>query len=399
MPIRSVDSSPLRPDLFGKKIGQVVKQMRDDEIDLWVTVSRESNEDPMVSDLGLDGIVFPVAAVFDSSGERTALVGHYDVETVRKSGFYNLIVDYEREGAVPALCKLVRKRKPRKIAVNTSENFPLADGLSSGLKQYLQRGLGEYGGTTLVSSENLIVCLRTILVPEELELVKRSISKCEEIFRATEEGFMKRGRTDKEIHEFMLGLVREQGLERAWEQAPAMHIGGHPESHMAYRNEALEAGDFLKIDFGVKYEGYCSDIQRVYFVGSGAVPRPIRKAFETAVSANDAAIDALRAGVQGWLVDKAARDVVTSAGYPDYPHGTGHPLGRFVHDVGPSLGPLWPERAGGAEKTVQAGMVFTIEPSIRAKEGACNLEQDVLVGEGEGVVRLSSRQHDLIYIK
>ncbi|HZW57546.1 MAG TPA: M24 family metallopeptidase [Nitrososphaerales archaeon] len=69
-------------------------------------------------------------------------------------------------------------------------------------------------------------------------------------------------------------------------------------------------------------------------------------------------MSALRAGIEGYLVDKAARDVVATADYPDYPHGSGHPIGRFVHDVGPALGPPWPERSGARRGTAIWSRMF-----------------------------------------
>ena len=125
----------------------------------------------------------------------------------------------------------------------------------------------------------------------------------------------------------------------------------------------------------------------------------VKKMFKTARQANDAALRVLRPGVEGYVPDQASRGVVLASGYPDFPHGTGHALGRAAHEVGPALGPRWPERYGrAAEKKVRPEMTFTVEPSVYGPYGVCNIEQDVLVTE-DAWVPLSTSQDEIIRIR
>ena len=390
---RKLESSPLNPKFMGEKVGLVRRAMKENGIDAWIIFSREANEDPLVADLGLGSLVFRAAAVLDSNGNSIVCLNPFDVQTIRKRGFYEQIHDYGSAGIGQKLYEVVSGLRPEKIAVNTSEDFSLADGLSSGLRNYLVRSLQEYGDK-LVSSEELVISLRAKLIPREIELVKKSVAKCERIYDETED-FINTERTDKEIHDFMKKKVSSKGLEVAWDQAPSVAIGRFPASHLSYVNRKLRKGDFLRIDFGVKYEGYCSDIQRVFFMGDGAIPSELQRMFDTATRANDSCITAMKEGVPGYIGDKAARDVVLSAGYPDFNHGTGHAVGRFVHEVGPQLEPRWPDLITVADRPIQSSMVFTVEPSVQGKFGLCNLEQDVMV-TGNGVIRLSKRQDDFI---
>ncbi len=168
--------------------------------------------------------------------------------------------------------------------------------------------------------------------------------------------------------------------------------------HIGYHNTTIRNGDFVKLDFGVNYQGYCSDIQRVYFVGPGNIPTSVKKMFETAREANDAALDILKPGEIGYKVDGAARKLIVKRGYPEYKHALGHVLGRSTHEIGPLLGPRWPDRYGKqVEKLVQKDMVFTVEPTVTSKLGSCNLEQDVLVTSG-GWEPLSKPQEDIIRV-
>src|SRR5881397_2031859 len=120
--------------------------------------------------------------------------------------------------------------------------------------------------------------------------------------------------------------------------------------------------------------------------------------FKTARDANDAALAALKPGVPGYKVDQAGRKLIQKRGYPEYKHALGHVLGRSTHEIGPLLGPRWPNRYGKqGEKPVQKDMDFTIEPSVRSKFGTCNLEQDVFVSSN-GFQELSKPQDELIRV-
>ena len=187
-------------------------------------------------------------------------------------------------------------------------------------------------------------------------------------------------------------------LTPAWAESacPSVLVGSNPAGHMGYYGTTLKEGSFLKLDFGVRYEGYCSDIQRCYFVGRGPVPDDVRRLFDTARAANDAALMELKPSVKGYLVDAAARKVVAGSGYPEFMHATGHPLGRSTHELGPLLGPRWPWRYGNASNLdVQEDMAFTVEPTVVGKSGTCNLEQDVLITRN-GFERLSKQEDELI---
>src|SRR3990172_109000 len=78
---------------------------------------------------------------------------------------------------------------------------------------------------------------------------------------------------------------------------PSVIGGSRPAGHVGYHNTTIRNGDFVRLDFGVSYQGYCSDIQRNYYVGSGNIPRGMKRMFETARAANAAALQLLRPGI------------------------------------------------------------------------------------------------------
>src|SRR5436189_671548 len=393
-----LDSAPLRLGFLRRKLNFVQDTVGEQGVDMWITFTRGGNEGPLAQDLRFSDLTWRSAAIIERNGHRTAIVGSLESETIGQQKFYDEIIGYGSEGAAPKLRDFVKKRKPQKIAVNRSHDEGAADGLTSGMDTYLRVALKDYA-KRLVSAEDLAIALRARLVPGEIELVKKSIRECEKIHDDLEDA-IKPGKKDTEVHEFAPKLLQARKLSPAWaiDRCPSVLVGNNPMGHVGYYGTKIKEGDFVKLDFGVKYDGYCSDIQRNYFVGSGRVPKGVQQMFKTAREANDAALAALKPGVPGYKVDQAGRSLIVKRRYPEYKHALGHVLGRSTHEIGPLLGPRWPNRYGKqGEKLVQKDMVFTIEPSVTSRFGTCNLEQDVLV-TSNGYQELSKPQDDIIQL-
>ena len=97
-------------------------------------------------------------------------------------------------------------------------------------------------------------------------------------------------------------------------------------------DRALQEGDFITMDFGVLYQGYCSDMTRT--VALGYVTEEMERVYQTVLAAQKAGIAASKAGVPGSEVDGAARKVIADAGYGAYfGHGYGHSLGLEIHEA------------------------------------------------------------------
>ena len=396
--IVKLDSVPLKMEFLRKKLKFIQASMEEQGIDMWITFSREGNEDPLATDLRFTDLTWRSAAIIERRGHRTAIVGSLESETVRQTRFYDDIIGYGSEGAAPKLREFVKKRGPKKIAINMSYDEGAADGLTSGMEKYLRVTLKEYG-KRLVSSEDLAIALRARLIPGEVELVKKSVRECEKVYDELE-NTIKPGKKDKEVHEFAHKILTERKLSTAWafDRCPSVLVANNPMSHVGYFGATIRRGDFVKLDFGVKYQGYCSDIQRNYFVGPGKIPKGVERMFKVSREANDAALEALKPGVPGFKVDQIARRLILKRGFSEYKHALGHVLGRSTHEIGPLLGPKWPNRYGKqGEKLVQKDMVFTIEPSVTSRFGTCNLEQDVLV-TSKGYEELSKPQDELILV-
>ena len=226
----------------------------------------------------------------------------------------------------------------------------------------------------------------------------------DEIYRKTFD-FIRVGMTEIEIGEHMHELAREYKVGLAWpaENCPAVNSG--PNSSVGHNGPTdikVERGHIIHFDFGVKYEDYCSDIQRLVYVlreGEIEAPPEVQRGFITIRTAIEKSREAMKPGVTGNSIDVIAREIVTDAGYPEYRHALGHQLGRVAHDGGALLGPLWEKYGDDPHKPLETGQVFTIEPGLAVPNyGYVALEEDVVMTE-KGAEYLGEPQRELILIK
>ena len=258
-------------------------------------------------------------------------------------------------------------------------------------------------GKRLISAERVIAALRGRKSEAEVARMRQAIATTERLFDEVEM-YVRPGMTQKQISDFVHRRIDKMGLGYAWDKPYNPIVTCGPDSaigHAAPRDVPLEAGHTLHLDLGVKENGYCSDIQRMWYVleeGERKAPPDVQRAFEVVRGAIKAGEAVLKPGTPGWKVDEAARDYVVAHGYPEYKHAFGHLLGRSAHDGATVLGPRWERYAGICELPVEVGNVFTLELHVQVPgRGIMSLEEDVLVTE-DGVEYLSEPQTELRYI-
>ena len=125
--------------------------------------------------------------------------------------------------------------------------------------------------------------------------------------------------------------------------------------HGVAGDRKIQEGDFVTMDFGVQYQGYCSDMTRTVAVGYAT--EEMKKVYNTVLEAQLAGIAITKAGVPGKDIDLAARKVIEDAGYgPYFGHGYGHSLGLEIHEA--------PNPNGGNDQPMPVGAVCSAEPGI-----------------------------------
>ena len=338
-----------------------------------------------------------------ATGEAHAVVGLYDVQTMEDTGAYDSVTGFV-EGVREPFLELMRKLDPETIGINYSQGSEICDGLTHGMYLFLHEMLSELGfESRLISAEPVVSALRERKSAGELELISQAIGQTEEIFAAVTE-FIRPGRTEKEIAAFMKAEVKCRDLGYAWgeESCPAVFTGPDTAgAHYGPTDRKVEPGHLLNMDFGVKVGGYCSDMQRTFYVLEPAervAPPEVQQGFATIVNAIESSRAALRPGVLGHEIDAVARAIVVEGGYEEFPHGLGHQVGRYSHDGTALLGPAWEKYAQKPFKEIEEGMVFTIEPRLTVPgRGVATIEEMVVV-RGEGAKFLSRPQTELILI-
>jgi len=393
--------------LLQEKSTQATEILKETDIDLWLTFVRETSgvRDPVLDLLiGPSDLTWQSALMFTKSGERIAIVGRYEVEAVERLGVFESVLGYD-EGIRGILRETLSRLNPSLIAVNTSMNNVQADGLTHAMYEML---LGYLDGTPytdrLVSAEPIINALRGRKTQTEIKRIRKAVEITDEIYRKTFE-HVRVGMTEKDVAAYMHAQMTEAGVGFAWPQESNPAVNSGPESpvgHSGPTDIQIQAGHILHWDFGVKYEEYCSDIQRVAYVlreGETAAPPDVQRGFETVSQAIEESRAAMKPGVPGAEIDTIAREIVTGAGYPEYKHALGHQLGRVAHDGGALLGPLWEKYGDSPKLKLEAGQVYTIEPSLIVPGyGVIGLEEDVVMTES-GAEYLGEPQEELVLLK
>ncbi|MFC1890337.1 M24 family metallopeptidase [Thermodesulfobacteriota bacterium] len=389
--------------LIEEKIKQATEILEEKGIDIWMTYVRESDtvHDPCLDLILGTNCTWQSAFLLTRSGGRIAVVGSLDVPNIESRGLYGEVIGYVKSIREPLL-EVLEREDPQRIGVNYSQGSPLADGLTHGMYLHLREMLeGTPYAERLVSAEGVHFALRGRKTKTELDRIGRAVDLTLEIFEriSSEIG---PGRSEEEIASLLVDEMKKEGVGPAWDpgHCPAVFTG--PQSAGAHAEPTarrIEPGHLVNIDFGVRVDGYCSDLQRTWYVpaaGETVPPVEVLSAFKVLIESIDIAAAELRPGVECWTVDAAARDHIVSSGYDEYPHALGHQIGCLAHDGSGVLCPQW-ERYGALPfEKVEAGQVYTIEPRITVEGHGIATVEEIAVVTADGCRFLSDRQTELI---
>ena len=245
------------------------------------------------------------------------------------------------------------------------------------------------GGVELVPRRGLVEALRAVKEPEELEAIRRASEVTDRTYeRLVEESFA--GRTEKELVWRMHQLFHESGADGL---AFDIDIAAGPTAaspHALPGDRVVQEGDLVLVDAGAVVDGYCSDCTRTFAVGE--ISDSLRGVYEVVREAQQAGVDAVKAGVTGRDADAAARAVIVEAGYGEnFGHGLGHGLGLLVHEA-PYLRPEW-------EEELAAGNVVTVEPGIYLSGVAGVRIEDLVIVTDDGCEVLTSFPKELVTVR
>ncbi|WP_028583810.1 M24 family metallopeptidase [Desulfogranum mediterraneum] len=227
-------------------------------------------------------------------------------------------------------------------------------------------------GVTLSPQTDLIERMRIIKDPAELELLRASTRLNEQVFQLVY-NTIEPGMSEREIALAIELTMHELGAEGPSFDTIVAFGSNAAKPHAVPTDRILDPGELVLIDMGLIYKGYCSDMTRTFVAGKP--DSTFVKRLRLVRRAQLAGIQAIRAGVSGIEVDRAARQVLSEAGYGEaFQHSLGHGVGIAVHEE-PRLSPK-------SRRQLKAGMVVTVEPGIYLPDwGGIRLENMVIVTE------------------
>lgn len=240
----------------------------------------------------------------------------------------------------------------------------------------------------LVSKNTEIHGFRAVKEPWELDLMRKAQDITDKAFSEVL-GRVKVGMTEKELQAELIYCLLKNGAD-GMSFDPIVVSGPNTSMpHGVAGDRVIQEGDFITLDFGAMYRGYCADMTRTFAVGFAT--DEMKTVYETVLQAQLAGIAASKAGVLGKDVDAAARNVIADAGYGDYfGHGYGHSLGMEVHES-PSPNPR-------GERAMEENMIASAEPGIYLPGKFGVRIEDVIIFKENGCENITHSPKNLIIV-
>ena len=222
-----------------------------------------------------------------------------------------------------------------------------------------------------VNSSPIIDRLRMIKDEEEIKIMKEA-SKINDAVMLKLWSNLKEGYSEKYYANLLSEIYGEEGAS-GFSFSPIIATSPNgADPHHGTGKDKIKVGDSVVLDIGGRYKNYCSDMTRTVFIGKEP-SKEHAHVYNIVKSANEKAISIIKEGVKFSDIDKAARNLITEAGYGEYfTHRTGHSIGIEVHDFG--------NVSSVNDEEVKAGMIFSVEPGIYLKDNiGVRIEDLVLV--------------------
>lgn len=232
-----------------------------------------------------------------------------------------------------------------------------------------------------------------IKTPREVLKIKKACRLGDKVYSQIRK-YIRIGVSEQELRLAIERLIRKNGANLSFRPIIAFGKNAAEPHHVATNLKLKKNHGFLKIDLGIKLNGYCSDMTRTVFMGRASKRQ--KKIYQTVLEAQKKAINLLNSSIinhksiNGKDVDESARKYIIERGFPPYSHTLGHGIGKRVHE-GFRLGPK-------SKTILKNGMVFTIEPGIYIKGyGGVRIEDVFYLNKGR-LIQLTKSPKNLTEI-
>lgn len=243
-------------------------------------------------------------------------------------------------------------------------------------------------GIELIPAGKWIEQLRMVKDEAELVIMREAALLADETFNHIV-GLLKPGMRELDIALEMEFYMRHHGATSSSFETIVASGERSALPHGVASDRIIQYGEFVKLDFGAFYQGYCSDITRTVMLGKPMDQH--REIYQIVLEAQQATLEGIRPGMTGREADAIARNIITKYGYGElFGHGTGHGLGMEIHES--------PRLSLTGDTVLEPGMTVTVEPGIYiAGFGGVRIEDDVVITRA-GVDILTHATKDFIVI-
>lgn len=303
-----------------------------------------------------------MALCLQASGGAALFVPTLEKDQAEKTGFPHVVTVSDIDDPMAKVREVVGDGPFGKLAVEKQH-------LTVARYEQLQT---VFGPEPSVAAEELLLGMRLQKDEAEIAIMKKAAEIADRSVAAAIQAIAV-GKTEAEIVAVVESTMKALGASGPSFSTTVLAGANSALPHGTPGNRKIEAGDFVLLDLGAVYEGYCSDITRTVVVGEPSDEQLM--IYEAVLAGNLAGIAATKPGLPAKVVDAAARQTIEALGYGEYfTHRVGHGLGIEVHE--------YPSVHSHNDQELVAGMVFTIEPGVYLSGlGGVRIEDDVLVTE------------------
>lgn len=318
------------------------KLMRDAGIDLWLVINREYNEDAVYFTLASQPTIYSyrttILMFHDKGGELG--VEKLSASDHPMSRRYKGVYTDRSKKQFENLAEVIKKIDPKKIGINISENWHLADGLNATMKKRLENALGPEMSKRLVSAEKLCLDWLQIRSPQELQTYKHICGIAHEIICEVSSSKVTTPdiTTVDDVRWWMRQRVTDLGLQN-WFQ-PICDVQRSKKDAEKYKEnpKIIRRGDLVHCDLGIKYLGLCTDTQWHIYVcreNEDDAPQGLKKAFQGTLEFGKILTAEFKQGRTGDEIAKAATKKAKAAGINSMIYT--HSIGTYGHSAGTRL--------------------------------------------------------------
>ncbi|SIS68947.1 M24 family metallopeptidase [Belliella pelovolcani] len=361
------------PEIRKERLQKLLPQaMEAADVDAWAVICRENNNDPIAHHVGGENAGGTAVFLFHRSGngiKSTVFSPIGEATALADLKIHDEVIPVERgASAISQAAEFIKSQNFKNIAINSSNENELADGISYTQRIAFEKALGREA-SKLISSNELVYEFLAIKLPTEVEIMTQAAQLTSDWQYEAYAQIIPGKSTDADIAKFLKKKMEQYGVTDAWSPDQNPNVNSGPDrGHSHATDKVIMPGDVIQIDFGIRvFDMWVSDIQRFAYVlreGETQAPDSVQFYFDSSIGGNRIALAAMKPGVLGYQVDKAQRDWMAERGSEYVMWSTGHPVGYVAHDIGPNLGGGLlenPASRPAAVKPLKEGMLFAFD--------------------------------------